>query len=367
MTSPHFYQVALSFVPNLGPVHAKLLLQQFPAEEIFKTKRATLERVEGIGSFRANAIRAFRDFDLVEKELKFLESRKISVLPFGGPGYPKRLRHCYDPPTVLYMKGETDLNARRVIGIIGTRRNSDYGRQQTEKLVHELQHQGVIIISGLAYGIDAIAHRACLKNNIPTVAVLAHGLNQVYPPGHIPVAKDMIENGGALLTEFNTLSKPDRHNFPVRNRIVAGLCDAIVVMETDVKGGSMITAELANGYNREVFAFPGRATDSKSAGCHRLIRQNKAMLLTEASELVEAMGWNDDIKSRPQKIQKELFVELTPEETKLVNILEVHEEIQVDELFIQTGMNAGMFSSALLSLECKGVIASKPGKRYFKI
>lgn len=364
MHSSLYYQVALSLVPGLGPVQCRQLLQQLSPEHIFKAKRSTLERIEGMGRTRAEAILAFRDFELVEKELAFIESRGIRSLFLGEPGYPKRLLHCYDPPTLLYMKGDTDLNAARVLGIIGTRRHSLYGRQLTEALVSELASLGVIVVSGLAYGIDAIAHRASLKNNIPTVGVLAHGLNQVYPPDHLPIAKEMIGSGGALLTEFNTFSKPDKHNFPIRNRIVAGLCDAIVVVETGIKGGSMITAELANGYNRDVFAFPGRVGDAGSAGCHRLISGNKAMLITCAGEMVEALGWNDLRPGLPVKPQKELFAELSAEEQMLMEKMKGNDGLHVDELYLQSGLNAGRFSSVLLTLECKGLVHALPGKFY---
>ena len=190
--------------------------------------------------------------------------------------------NCYDSPTLLYYKGEADLNGDKIVAIIGTRNHTDYGKQITEQLVEELTEQNVVVVSGLAYGIDAIAHKAAVKNNLPTVGVLAHGLDQVYPPQHTGLAKEMLKAGGGLLTEFRSKSKPDKHNFPTRNRVVAGMSDATIVIETGIKGGSMITAELANNYNKDVFAFPGKVTDTKSAGCNYLIKNNKAILLTDA-------------------------------------------------------------------------------------
>jgi DNA processing protein len=358
------YQVALTQVPNIGAVQARTLLQHLEVGQIFSTKKHILEKIEGIGSFRANAICRFKDFSAAEKEVAFIEKNRIRPLLYGAEDYPRRLMHCYDPPTLLYLKGEAVLNAEKVLGVIGTRNLSDYGRQATEKLIKELAGSGAVIVSGLAYGIDATAHKAALKHKLPTVAVLAHGLNQVYPGEHIPLAKEMVQEGGGLLTEFNTFSKPDRHNFPIRNRIVAGLCDAVVVMETGMKGGSMITADLANGYNRDVFAFPGRTTDLKSEGCNFLIRKNKAGLVNNASELVEALGWDNEKNKKKPPRQRELFIELNPEEKRIVDLLRPGEPVHIDELQFQTGLTPGQIASTLLNLEFRGVIASSPGKSY---
>ncbi len=364
MNSRLLHQVALTLVPHIGPVQAKILLQHFEPEKIFTSKQTLLERIEGIGSVRAEAIRNFRDFETAEKEVAFIEQKKIRPLFLGADDYPKRLIHCYDPPTLLYLKGEIDLNAEKVIGIIGTRNHSEYGRQITEKFVRELEGRGIVVISGLAYGIDAIAHRAALKHQMPTAAVLAHGLNQVYPTEHLPIARDIIRDGGGLLTEFNTLSKPDKHNFPVRNRVVAGLCDAIVVMETGMKGGSMITADLANGYNRDVFAFPGKTTDARSTGCNFLIRKNKAGLISDAAEFLEAMGWGDDQQKKPAKQQRELFIELTQEETVILEILKKTDPVHIDEISLSSGFSSSTVAATILGLEFKGIVRSKPGKMY---
>lgn len=364
MSSSLVHKIALTLIPQIGPVQAKILLQHFEPQKIFSARKKLLEKLEGIGSIRAAAIHHFKDFETAEKEAAFIENKKISPLFYGDDNYPKRLMHCFDPPTLLYLKGGIDLNAERVIGIIGTRSHSDYGKHMTEKFVSELEGHGIVIVSGLAYGIDALAHRAALKHHLPTVAVLAHGLNQVYPPEHLPIAREMINEGGGLLTEFNTFSKPDKHNFPVRNRVVAGLCDAIIVVESGMKGGSMITAELANGYHREVFAFPGKANDLKSTGCNYLIRKNKAALITEAAEILEAMGWVADKKNKLQRSQRELFIELTKEETLLVEVLKTAETVHIDEINIRSGLTPGTISATLLSLEFKGIIQSKPGKSY---
>ena len=364
MYDPLVYQVALTLIPGIGAVQAKILLQHFNPEEIFRARASQLEKIEGIGSFRANAIRKFRDFSRAENEIAFVQSRKIRTLFIGSEDYPKRLLQCYDPPTLLYLKGEIDLNAPRVIAVIGTRRNSAYGAKMTEEFIASLAGTGTIIVSGLAYGIDALAHRGALKHGLPTLGVLAHGLNHLYPPEHIPIAKEMIKAGGGLLTEFNSFSKPDKHNFPVRNRIVAGLCDAVVVIETGKKGGSMITAELANGYHRDVFAFPGRATDGKSEGCHQLIRNNKAVLISDAEELLEAMGWKERPAPVRDSLQRELFATLSPEETAIVELLKTRASTHIDEISFSSGLSLSQLASGLLSLEFKGIISSLPGKAY---
>ena len=252
-----------------------------------------------------------------------------------------------------------------MIAVIGTRNHTEYGKQITEKLVADLAELNITVVSGLAYGIDAIGHKAALKNNLPTVGVLAHGLDQVYPPQHTSLAKDMLKHNGGLLTEFRSNTTPDKHNFPTRNRIVAGMSDATIVIETGIKGGSMITAELANSYNKDVFAFPGKVTDSKSAGCNYLIKNNKAVLLTDAKDLIELMGW-DEQKSQKQnrKVQKELFIELSNEEKIIVDILKEKEASHIDEINLRSGLSSGSVAAAILNLELQNVVLSQPGKRY---
>lgn len=363
MNTDLFYQVALTLIPNIGPVQAKILLQHCEAEEVFHAKKHFLEKIEGIGPAKAAAITSFKDFDKAEDEIKFIEKYKIKPLFLSDPGYPKRLLNCYDSPTLLFYKGEADLNASRMVAIIGTRTHTDYARQVTDKLVKELASHNITVVSGLAFGVDALAHKASVKNNIPTIGVLAHGLDQVYPAEHASLAKDMIKNGGGLLTEFRNKTKPDKHNFPSRNRIVAGMCDATIVVETNTKGGSMITAELANGYNKDVFAFPGKVSDSKSAGCNLLIKNNKASLLTEAQDLILAMGWVDSRKTKARK-QKELFIELTADEKTIISILKEKDNIHIDEINLKSGINSSAVAAAILNLELQNVIVSLPGKLY---
>ena len=359
------YQLSLTLIPNIGPVQAKILLQQYDAEDIFKAKKRELEKIEGIGTVRAESIKSFTDFSKAEKEIAFIEKYKIKPLFITHKDYPKRLLNCYDSPTLLYYKGEADLNHNKIIAIIGTRSHTDYGKQITEQLIEELIEQNVLVISGLAYGIDAIAHKAAVKNNLRTIGVLAHGLDQVYPSLHTGLAKEMLKAGGGLLTEFRSKSKPDKHNFPTRNRIVAGMSDATIVVETGSKGGSMITAELANNYNKDVFAFPGKVTDTKSAGCNYLIKSNKAVLLTDARELIELMNWEEALRLRAGlKKQKELFIELTDEEKLIINILKEKKSVHIDEINLKSGLSSSSVAAAILSLELQNVVLSLPGKVY---
>ena len=245
MVNDLLYQIALTRIPQVGCVQARLLIEKFgDAQAIFKAPQALLEKTDGIGTIRAKKIKAFAAFAEAEKEIQFIEKYKIQPLFISDKNYPQRLLNCYDPPTLLFYRGEADLNCAKIVALIGTRNHSEYGKQITEKLVRELASQKVLIVSGLAFGIDSIAHKASLKNNLPTVGVLAHGLDTIYPSQHGALAKDIIKQKGGLLTEFASQTQPDKHNFPTRNRIVAGMSDAVIVIESGIKGGSMVTAEL---------------------------------------------------------------------------------------------------------------------------
>jgi DNA processing protein len=364
MNNDLIYQLALTQVPLIGHVHAKTLALHFgTAENIFKASARLLEKVEGIGPVKAAAIKKFSAFTEAEKEIIFIEKYKIRPLFITDADYPQRLVHGYDPPTLLFYRGKANLNASHIVAVIGTRNHTDYGRQVTEKLVEELAGMDVLIVSGLAYGIDALAHKAALKYDLPTVGVLGHGLDIMYPPQHTALAKDMIKQDGGLLTEFRSNTKPDKHNFPARNRIVAGMCDATIVVETDIKGGSMITAELANSYHKDVFAFPGKVTDTKSAGCNYLIKSHKASLLTDAQELITAMGWTD-VQNRAVKQQRTLFTTLNPDEKRVADILQEKGAVHIDELNIHSGLSSSAVAAAILNMELEGVIQAMPGKLY---
>lgn len=363
MHSELLYQLALTLVPNIGDVHAKTLVQHFgDATSIFKAKQSLLEKIEGIGEIRAKAIKQFDEYHIAETELKFIEKYKIQPIFLNDVSYPRRLLNCYDSPTLLFYRGEADLNASKMVAIVGTRSNTDYGKTFTEKLVQDLASQGITVVSGLAFGIDAIAHKSALKFGAPTIGVVGHGLNKIYPSQHAGLAKEMIASGGGLLTEFFHDVKPDKHNFPLRNRIVAGMSDCTIVVETAVKGGSMITAKLADAYNRDVFAVPGRTIDKASAGCNHLIKYNKAILLTDVDELLEVMGWKEK-KTAPKK-QRQLFIEMSPEEETIFQLLQQKEVLHIDEINSFSSFSSSTVAAAILNLELQGIVQSQPGKMY---
>jgi DNA processing protein len=362
MTNDLLYQIALTMIPNIGIVQAKILAEHFDkAEDVFRASKKELENLEGIGSVKANSVKHFDDFSVAEKEIAFIEKYKIETLYIKDHKYPQRLLNCYDSPTLLFYRGNADLNGSKIINIIGTRNHTEYGKQITEQLIEDLQSLQVLIVSGLAYGIDAIAHKAAVHHNLPTVGVLGHGLDTIYPPQHSNLARQILLNGG-LLTEFRSETNPDKHNFPKRNRIVAGLSDATIVIETPLKGGSMITAELANGYNKDVFAYPGKVTDSKSGGCNHLIKTNKAILLEDANQLIEMLGWTT--KKVKRREQKELFITLTGEEQVLVDILKEKETVHIDEIYLKSGLTSSTVAASMLRLEFQNVVSSLPGKMY---
>lgn len=357
------FQISLTLIPGIGDVHAKALVNHFGnAEAIFKAKKKDLEEIEGIGSIRANSIKHFNDFTKAEEEIAFIQKYKITPLFITDKNYPQRLLNCYDSPIILYYKGNADLNSSKIIAIVGTRNHNEYGKNVCEKFVDDLANENILIVSGLAFGIDSIAHKSALKNDLKTIGVLAHGLDRIYPSQNKSLAKQMIEQGG-LLTDFRSKTNPDKQNFPKRNRIVAGISDAIVVIETGIKGGSLITAELGNGYNKDVFAIPGRINDTKSEGCNYLIKNNKACLITSADDLLENMSWKEHKKPSAKK-QRELFIELSDDEKIIVNILQQQEQIHIDELYIKCGLSSSATASALLTLEMQNVVSSLPGKIY---
>ena len=364
MNNELLYQLALTLVPNIGDVQAKILIQHFgEASAIFKAKEPELDKIENIGVVRAKSIKGFDDFHLAEKELEFIQKYKIKTFFLTDKDYPQRLLNCYDSPTLLFYKGSADLNASKIVAIVGTRTNTEYGKQFTEKLVKDLSEQNITVVSGLAFGIDAYAHKAAIKNNLPTIGVVGHGLDKIYPSEHAGLAKDMIKNGGGVLSEFFSGTKPDKHNFPLRNRIVAGLSDTTVLIETTIKGGSMITAQLADAYNRDVFALPGRVNDTKSCGCNHLIKHNKAILLSDANDLLEVMGWKEKTKTKTKK-QRELFIELSAEEKHIVNLLQQKEAVHIDEINLAGGLSSSTIAAAILNLELQNIVTSLPGKMY---
>lgn len=365
MDEERLYQVALTRVPHVGCVIAKALIEKFKsATEVFKASAADLELVEGVGTGIARSLSRFRDFRACEKILNDVEQYKLSMIFLNDEAYPKKLLDCYDPPTLLYYKGNISLNAPKKVAVIGTRSHSEYGRQVTEKLIRDLRDKDITIVSGMAYGIDGLAHRNAIKYDIPTIGVLAHGLNTIYPSEHTSMAREMLRGKGALVTEFIVGTKPDRHNFPIRNRIVAGICDAIVVVETGLKGGSMITASIAASYNHPVFVFPGRTTDNKNAGCNMMLRRNTATIILDADNLLEELQWELPKDHNRKNNQLSFFGELNTAEATIVNLLGIHGQLAIDELYLRSGLNSGAAASAILNLEIRNIIKSLPGKQY---
>lgn len=357
------HQIALTKIPTIGDVHRKTLINLFgDASTIFKTPLRHLEKIDGIGKVRASKIKSFEDYISCEEEIEFIDKYKIQPLFITSPDYPKRLANCYDCPTLLYYRGSTNLNAEKIISVVGTRNNTHYGKMICEKLIEGFQKQSILVVSGLAFGIDTIAHKSALQNDLNSVGVLAHGLDRMYPSQNKLLAKKMMSQGG-LLTDFMSNTNPDKQNFPRRNRIVAGICDALVVVESNARGGSLITAEIANSYNKDIFAMPGRIGDVKSEGCNFLIKSNKAALITSANDLFTNMNWMSK-PGAPIVQQKELFAKLGTVEQKLLSILTPKNKIHIDEIYCKTSLNNSVLAQALLNLEINGMIHSLPGKYY---
>ena len=359
------HQVALTFIKNIGPTLAKSLVSYFgSAEEVFNAPKAKWMKVPGIGAKTVGQMDMGAALSRAGDELKFIEKYNIDVIFYTDSKYPKRLKNCNDSPVLLYAKGKADLNAMRIINIVGTRNATEYGKHLCRQLVEELQPYNVLTVSGLALGIDVAAHKECLKMNMPTVGVLAHGLDRIYPSQNRATAEKMLENGG-LLTEYPSGTIPDRENFPQRNRIVAGIADATIVIEASIKGGALITAEIANSYNRDVFAFPGRIGDDYSEGCNFLIRNNKAALLTSAADLAYNLGWERQDSQKPVTEQLFLPIDLSAEERLIFDILQQQKApVAIDDLTLKTNMPTSLLAMSLLNMEMQGFIRSLPGKTY---
>jgi DNA processing protein len=358
-----FYQIALTHVPQVGPKTARGLIARFgSAESIFRASLKDLRSAELRSNIDLNIFKDQDVLDKAEQELEFVEKNSISLLFCNAPDYPQRFLYCDDAPILLFYKGNANLNAEKVVAVIGTRKNTDYGQRVTEDLLKGLEGlEDLLVVSGLALGIDTIAHRASLKNGLPTVGVVGHGLDTIYPYSNKELANEMMLNGG-ILSEFPSGIKPDRQNFPQRNRVVAGISDISIIVESDIKGGAMITAYVANGYNREVAAFPGRVYDSKSEGPNHLIKKNVAAMITNADDLLELMNWGKHKKEK--SVQKQLFVELSSEERQIVELLQQKDAVHSDELLHGTGLGSPQLAAVLLQLEMQGVIKTLPGKFY---
>ena len=306
-----------------------------------------------------------------EKELEFDESHRIKPLVFNDDDYPQRLRECEDAPLVVYYRGTADLNKQRIISVVGTRHCTVYGQEIISKFISQLKElcPDVLVVSGLAYGVDIQAHRNALKNGFETVGVLAHGLDYLYPTAHRDTATEMLKQGG-LLTEFMTSTNADKINFVRRNRIIAGTADATIVVESAAHGGGLITADMANSYGREVFAFPGNIGMPYSEGCNNLIRDNKAALITSAEDFVKTMGWEQDAKlkkAREKGIERQMFPELTDDETRIVNTLQHTNDLQANIISVKCGLPISTVASTLFNLELKGIVRLYAGGVYHLI
>jgi len=357
-----FYRIALTFTPGIGAKTGKMLLDTLgTATQLFKTPIKEIKNVEGIGEVRAKGFRDVLVLKRSETELDFVLKNKLQAV-YPGNGYPTRLANCADAPLLLFYKGTAPLQQTKMVAIVGTRKNTEYGHKLTEELVEGLAAQeGLLIVSGLALGIDAIAHKKCVAMQLPNIGVLGHGLDRIYPAAHQQLARQMVACGG-VLTEFPSGTLPERTNFPMRNRVVAGMTDVTVVIESQAGGGALITAHMAAGYNREVAAYPGRVNDTRSAGCNQLIRTNIAAMITKADDLLELMSWSDSQKKKP--LQKQLFINLTPEEEKILAVLNTKEQVHSDELLHATGLPNSQLAATLLQLEMQGIVKTLPGKLY---
>jgi DNA processing protein len=359
-------EIAFTMIPMVGPVIGRQLISYCGSiEGVFSEQKRFLKSIPGIGEEIATQVVGSQSlFDRAEAELNTMQKEGIRYSFYTDKNFPSRLQHVADAPLLLYMKGNINLNAERAVAIIGTRKPSHYGKNVTEEIIETLSAYDVTVISGLAYGIDIAAHRQSLALDIPTIGVMGSGLGNIYPDVHIPIAQKMMVNGG-IVTEFSYDTGPDAVNFPMRNRIVAGLCDVLVVVESGIKGGSMITAALANDYNRDVAAVPGRKIDKTSAGCNHLIKNQQAHLIESGEDLIHLMSW--DSKTKQQTYQTDLFTEMSENEKKIYSLIVDIGEKDIDTLAYESKSTPGELAVILLNLELKGAIKSLPGKIYAAI
>ncbi len=362
------YQIQLTTIEGVGDIAAKNLLAYCgSAKAVFGAKKQELMKIPGIGEIVATAVvNANTDFDRAEKEAAFVEENNIETLFFTDSNYPRRLKYCADSPVLLYHKGNADFNTEKVVAVVGTRQPTEYGREQTQKFISELRGSGILVVSGLAYGIDVLAHKCALECDLDTVGVVAHGLDRLYPEANSGIAAKMLKKGG-LLTDFKSGTNPDAVNFPKRNRIVAGICDALVVMESKREGGSLITATIANSYNKDVFAFPGRVTDPYSDGCNGLIKMNKAVLIESAADLFYVMGWHQNKTPNAKKKETKqipLLIDLNDDEQKIVKAFGEKKQLHMDEISYVSNFPISKVASTLLQLEFSNIIKSHPGKMF---
>lgn len=340
----------------------KLIAYCGSAEAVFREKKGTLLRIPGIGKASADALAKQNVLKRAEEEISFASKNNIRCLYYLSREYPARLKNCIDSPVILYFKGNADLNQARIISMVGTRKATTYGRYMCEKIIAGLTDLQPLVVSGLAYGIDTCSHREALYAGLQTAGVLAHGLDRVYPYQNKGLAMKMLDQGG-LITDFVSYTNPDRENFPKRNRIIAGLCDALLVVESAITGGALITANIANSYNRDVFAIPGKVGDPFSEGCNFLIRTNKAALVQSGGDIKYLMGWDTE-KQKSTSRQTKLFRDLTGEEENVIAVLRENGNTGIDIIVSRSGFSPTKTASILLNLEFEGLVRSLPGKVY---
>jgi DNA processing protein len=360
------FRIGLTLIKGIGNNLAKSLVAYTGSEEaVFCEKQQNLAKIPGIGDVLSKEIVNQNVLIRAEQEVEFIEKNKIIPLYFTERDFPFRLKECPDSPILIYTKGNIDLNNGKFIAVVGTRNATEYGKEICKNLIAGLAGMNIVVVSGLAYGVDIHAHKASLENGLPTIAVLGHGLDRIYPTAHRSTAVKIIENG-MILSEYMSGTNPDRQNFVQRNRIIAGLCDATIVVESAEKGGALITAELANDYNRDVFAFPGRISDEWSSGCNRLIKENKASLVESAEDVIRFMGWVKEktTEGKPE-IQTALFHDLSGDEQMVFTTLRQNADgLQLNELSLKTAYPVSKISSLLLGLEFKGLVKCLPGNLY---
>ncbi len=353
--------LALLNTDGIGDVMAKKLIAHFgSATAVFSQKKQDLLKISGIGNSIISALSNKNNFNRSEQEIEFINTNNIQYSYFKDDDYPVYLNQCFDAPTLFFKKGKINLKNKKIISIVGTRQMTSYGKSVLEELFKGIKEYNPVIVSGLAYGVDIYAHKLALKYNLQTVAILAHGLDRIYPLIHKKYAKKIIENGG-LITDFWSNTNPDRENFVKRNRIIAGLSQATIVIESAEKGGSLITADIANSYNRDVFAVPGRITDAYSRGCNQLIKTNRAAVLTTVKDLAYILNWEKDNRAK-KIIQKQLFIELSASEKEVYNYLLKEGKQQLDIIALHCNLPIYKIATLLLNLELKGVIKPLPGK-----
>jgi len=355
--------LALQHVPKIGSTNAKKLIAHCgSAEAVFKEKKSNILKIDGIGTVTIEGLFDSIHFEEAKNELRFIKDNNIGYTCFTDSDYPERLKHCIDAPLLLFQSGNINLHNKRIISVVGARKITKSGIAFCEKLVEELTPYDPVIISGFAYGTDITAHKAALKNNLQTIGCLAHGLNQIYPKIHKKYMVDVEKHGG-FFTDFWSTDAFDRNNFLKRNRIIAGLSEATIVIESAEKGGSLVTADIANSYNRDVFAVPGRTTDSQSVGCNNLIKANQAHLLSNPLDVPYLLGWELDHQQKPIA-QKQLFVELEPDEKIIYNYLKENDKELLDVIALHCNMPTYKLAGLLLNMELKGVIRPLPGKLF---